>query len=48
MAQPALSCVKPVSTDKAKLKKEEPPAPEPESTVEIKLLTEIRDLLKSG
>jgi large conductance mechanosensitive channel len=29
-----------------KLKKEEPPAPAPESTAEVKLLTEIRDLLK--
>ena len=29
-----------------KLKKEQPPAPEPEAAAEIKLLTEIRDLLK--
>ena len=29
-----------------KLKKEEPPAPAAETTEEIKLLTEIRDLLK--
>ena len=29
-----------------KMKKEEPPAPAPEPTPEIKLLTEIRDLLK--
>ena len=29
-----------------KLKKEEPPAPAPEPTAEVKLLTEIRDLLK--
>ena len=29
-----------------KLKKEEPPAPPPEPTPEVKLLTEIRDLLK--
>jgi large conductance mechanosensitive channel len=28
------------------LKKEEPPAPPPELTAEVKLLTEIRDLLK--
>ena len=31
-----------------KLKKEEAPAPAPEPTVEVKLLTEIRDLLKSA
>jgi large conductance mechanosensitive channel len=30
----------------SKLKKEEPPAPAPEPTPEVKLLTEIRDLLK--
>ena len=29
-----------------KLKKEEPPAPPPELTAEVKLLTEIRDLLR--
>ena len=29
-----------------KLKKEEPPASAPEPTAEVKLLTEIRDLLK--
>jgi len=29
-----------------KLKKEEPPAPPPELTAEVKLLTEIRDLLE--
>jgi large conductance mechanosensitive channel len=29
-----------------KLKKEEPPAPAAEPTPEVKLLTEIRDLLK--
>ena len=29
-----------------KLKKEEPPAPPPEPTAEVKLLTEIRDSLK--
>jgi hypothetical protein len=29
-----------------KLKKEEPHAPAPEPTAEVKLLTEIRDLLK--
>jgi large conductance mechanosensitive channel len=29
-----------------KLKREEPPAPAPEPTSEVKLLTEIRDLLK--
>jgi large conductance mechanosensitive channel len=29
-----------------KLKKEEPPAPPPEPTPEVKLLAEIRDLLK--
>jgi large-conductance mechanosensitive channel len=29
-----------------KLKKEEPPAAAPEPTPEVKLLTEIRDLLK--
>jgi large conductance mechanosensitive channel len=29
-----------------KLKKEEPPAPASEPTMEVKLLTEIRDLLK--
>jgi large conductance mechanosensitive channel len=29
-----------------KLKREEPPAPAPEPTPEVKLLTEIRDLLK--
>ena len=29
-----------------KLKKDEPPAPPPEPTAEVKLLTEIRDLLK--
>ena len=28
------------------LKKEEPPAPPPELTAEVKLLTEIRDLLE--
>jgi large conductance mechanosensitive channel len=31
-----------------KLKKEEPPAPAAEPTSEVKLLTEIRDLLKRG
>jgi len=30
------------------LKKEEAPAPAPEPTTEVKLLTEIRDLLKSA
>jgi large conductance mechanosensitive channel len=29
-----------------KLKKEEPPAPAPEPTAKVKLLTEIRDVLK--
>jgi large-conductance mechanosensitive channel len=29
-----------------KLKKEQPPAPNPEPTPEVKLLTEIRDLLR--
>jgi len=29
-----------------KLKKEQPPEPAPELTAEVKLLTEIRDLLK--